>query len=61
VPKADAGRLSEALDEAINAPRRVREASLRLVESRFRRPAVERAYLDVYRRVIAARTSQRAR
>ena len=61
VPKADAGRLSEALDEGIARPRRVRDASLRLVERRFRRPAVEAAYLDVYRRVTAARTPQGAR
>jgi glycosyltransferase involved in cell wall biosynthesis len=54
VPKADATRLAEALEAAIAAPRRAREASLRLVESTFRRAAVDAAYVNVYQRVLAA-------
>lgn len=59
VPKADAARLADALTDAIATPRRARETSLGIVEARFRRAAVDQAYLDVYRKVISTRRGSR--
>jgi glycosyltransferase involved in cell wall biosynthesis len=51
VPKANVERLAEALDEAIESPRRVRRETVQLVETNFSLAAVTNAYAKVYREV----------
>jgi glycosyltransferase involved in cell wall biosynthesis len=48
VPRGDADRLAAALADALAAPRRTSARTDALVKERFRRPAVEKAYWDVY-------------
>jgi len=52
VPRTDVDGLARALAESLDPPRRVSSATLDLVRARFSAPAVERAYREVYDRVL---------
>jgi glycosyltransferase involved in cell wall biosynthesis len=54
VPREDAEQLARALDEALNAPRRVASDTLRVIRERFSPAAVQAEYEAVYRRVVPA-------
>jgi glycosyltransferase involved in cell wall biosynthesis len=54
VPRRDAGALAGALAAAVDRPRRTHPATAGLVESHFRRAAIESAYLEVYRQVLGS-------
>jgi glycosyltransferase involved in cell wall biosynthesis len=51
VPRANVDVLARALGEALDEPRRVDPRTLDLVNTHFRRPAVEAAYRAVYARI----------
>jgi glycosyltransferase involved in cell wall biosynthesis len=55
VPKANADRLAERLDDAIDRPRRTHAATADLVRARFSPAVVEAAYMAVYARVLGGR------
>ncbi len=52
VPKADAGRLAEALEDALAHPRRTRPATAGLIEAQFSPGAIDGAYRRLYDRML---------
>jgi glycosyltransferase involved in cell wall biosynthesis len=58
VPVRDAARLARALEAALDTPRRTRTSTAAIVASRFRRAAIESAYIALYGSVLA-RTRRR--
>ena len=58
VPARDASRLARALEAALETPRRTTAATARIVASRFRRAAIESAYIALYSSVLT-RTRRR--
>jgi glycosyltransferase involved in cell wall biosynthesis len=61
VPRTNVDGLATALAEAVDAPQRVRPATLDLVHRHFGQATVEAAYQAVYRRALGARPAADAK
>jgi len=53
VPKENPLALARAIVSTLDARRRVRESTIRIIEQEFRPPAVMRQFMDIYRAAIA--------
>ena len=57
VPKEHPSALAGAIVAMLDAKRRVRDATSRIIAQEFRRPAVDRQFLDIYRSVLGQETA----